>query len=57
MSTSRVMCIGTTIYFRIPNTSGSLHVEVLSNDESVLPAAREVWDRLSKQFEMTSARP
>lgn len=44
-----------TIWFRIPNTSGALSVSVPGQVN--LNAAREVWDRLNKEFEMVCARP
>ena len=49
-----------SIWFRPIGTSGALHVEVSSksdNPKIALSLARHVWDNLSQNFEMVSARP
>lgn len=54
-----------TIWFRLPDTSGALHVVIGDGTDFsqearwfALGYAREAWDRLFKAgFEMLSARP
>jgi len=49
-----------TIWFRPIGSSGALKVDVdsfASNPEFLIDLARHVWDNLSENFEMVSARP